>query len=250
MSAELLKFGRGNAKLSREIATFSLPAGHTCPGAKQCLARADRQTGQITDGKAQVFRCFAASQEAAYGNVRESRWRNFELLRGKTEPQMASLISASLPDAPIVRIHVSGDFFSESYFRAWCTVARSRPSVRFYAYTKSVKIWRDCEHKVPANLILTASLGGRFDDLIGERKTAQVVFSEEQAAALGLALDEDDSHAYGGDESFALLIHGTQQAGTLAAKAWSAIRLQGGGYGRAHMQKVLKRNNEQKNPEK
>ena len=50
-------------------------------------------------------------------------------------------------------------------------------------------------------------------------KYARVVFSEEEAAKLGLEIDHDDSHAYGGDESFALLIHGTQPSGSMAAKA-------------------------------
>jgi hypothetical protein len=231
ISDQALTFGKGNAKLSKEIATFSLPAGHTCPGALQCMARADRLTGQISDGKDATFRCFAASQEAAFTSVRESRWHNFELLRGKSRAAMAELISRSLPDAPIVRIHVGGDFFSQAYFQAWCDVARSHPGVRFYAYTKSISVWQKCLAEVPSNLILTASEGGRFDALIGDRKRAKVVFSEEQAAALGLELDHDDSHAYEGGASFALLLHGTQAKGTPAAKALSALKLEGkGGY--------------------
>ena len=229
MQTPKLKFGRGNAKLSRDIATFSLPAGWTCPGAKLCMARANRKTGKLTDGSSQAFRCFAASQEAAYRNVRESRWENFEALKGKTREEMRDLILDSLPDAPIVRIHVSGDFFSIQYFLSWCDVAAARPDVRFYAYSKSIRFWQTAEElgAVPSNLVLTASEGGKYDAEIGGRKRAQVVFSEEQAAALGLELDHDDSHAYGGRESFALLLHGTQKKGTVAAKSLSALKLQG-----------------------
>jgi phospholipid/cholesterol/gamma-HCH transport system ATP-binding protein len=36
---ELLSFGHGNAKLDKEIYTFSLPSGWTCPFAEQCLAK-------------------------------------------------------------------------------------------------------------------------------------------------------------------------------------------------------------------
>ena len=50
-------------------------------------------------------------------------------------------------------------------------------------------------------------------------KFAKVVFSEKEAAKLGLEIDHDDSHAYEGDKSFALLLHGTQPKGTMAAKA-------------------------------
>ena len=85
--------------------------------------------------------------------------------------------------------------------------------------------------EIPSNLILTASEGGKFDSRIGSMKRATVVYSEEQAAALGLEIDHDDSHAYDGQESFALLLHGMQQKGTPAAKALSALKLQGiGGY--------------------
>ena len=53
--ADWLSFGKGNAKLGEEIATFSIPAGWTCPGASQCLARANRETGVIADGSNQAF---------------------------------------------------------------------------------------------------------------------------------------------------------------------------------------------------
>lgn len=229
-----LTFGKGNAKLDKAIITFSLPAGYTCPGAMQCLARANRQTGAITDGVDATFRCFAASAEAVYRNVRESRWANFEALKGLSREGMAELINASLPaKTTIVRIHVSGDFFSEAYFLAWCDVAKANPSVRFYAYTKSINFWAANKANVPANLILTASEGGRYDAQINGFKRAKVVFSEEQAQALGLAIDHDDSHAYNGTESFALLIHGTQAKGSEAAKSLSALKAQGkGGYSR------------------
>lgn len=224
-----LSFSRGNAKLGPSIHTFSLPAGHTCPGALHCLASADRATGRITDGAAQQYRCFSATDEARLPSVRESRWRNFELLRAaRTREGMAALITQSLPRrAKVVRIHVGGDFFSEAYFLAWTDVARARADVRFYAYTKSLHLWRRLQEFVPDNLILTASLGGRFDGSARGLKTAQVVFAPEQAAALGLEIDHDDSHAYRGKDSFALLLHGTQAAGTSASGALQKLRAAG-----------------------
>ena len=105
-----LKFGRGNAKLASEIYTFSLPAGHSCPGALKCMAKTDRETGKLQDGPFQSFRCFAAADEARLPNVRRSRWHNFDLLRNESREGMCSLILASLPlDAKLVGLHVSGD---------------------------------------------------------------------------------------------------------------------------------------------
>jgi Gene product 88 len=230
--AQSLSFGRGNAKLGAEIVTFSLPAGYSCPGALACLARSDKETGKITDGKLARFRCFAASAEAAFPSVRQSRHANWEALKAaKSREAMAELILAWLPQSEVMRIHVSGDFFSEAYFGAWCDVARSRPATRFYAYTKSIPIVKKLAGQIPDNLRLTASEGGKFDAQIGSFKRAKVVFSQDEADALNLSVDHDDSHAYDGSESFALLLHGTQARGTPAAKSLSALRAQGlGGY--------------------
>src|SRR5262249_36510407 len=113
-----LKFGQGNAKLDKAIFTFSLPAGHSCPFAHACRSRAERESGKIVDGPATAFRCYAASMEARLTTVRDARWHNFQLLRAcKTEHEMASLILDSLtPFAGYVRVHDSGDFFSQQYF--------------------------------------------------------------------------------------------------------------------------------------
>ncbi len=229
-----LTFGKGNAKLGSFISTFSLPAGHTCPGAMDCLSKANRQTGKLTDGKQTKFRCFAASAEALYPIVRESRWNNFELVKKLSSEELAELIQASLPKkCHTVRIHVSGDFFNEVYFLGWLLAANNNPNILFYAYTKSVELMVKFGNVLPKNLKLTASRGGRFDYLIDKHnlKCAEVVFSEQEAADKGLTIDHTDELAYGQDKSFALLLHGMQPKGSIAGKALSALRAVGkGGY--------------------
>jgi hypothetical protein len=231
-----LKFGRGNAKLDDAVFTFSLPAGHSCPFANECLSRADRHTGRIKDGPNTTFRCYAASMESRHRTVRDARWHNLEALRAcGSKDEMVALILASLsPYAGYVRVHDSGDFYSQSYFDAWLKVARQRPHTTFYAYTKSLPFWVARLGDIPDNFVLTASKGGRHDRLIEERglRYAEVVYSKEDADALGLELDHDDSHAMVNGHSFALLIHGTQPGGTPAAKAVAALRREGEyGYG-------------------
>ena len=110
-----LKFAKGNAKLGKHTAIFSLPAGHTCPGALLCLSKSNQLTGKLTDGPKNQFRCYAASAENLFKNVRISRWRNFELLKaaGSIE-NMAALIQGSLPKTFLVRIHSSGDFYNQA----------------------------------------------------------------------------------------------------------------------------------------
>lgn len=234
---QLLSFGHGNAKLDAAIFTFSLPAGYTCPGALLCLSRADRDTGTVTDGPATAFRCFAASQEARHRSVRDSRWRNLALLRRcKTAARMAALILDSLtPYAGTVRVHVSGDFYSQHYFDAWLIVARQRPRTLFYAYTKAIPFWLARQDDIPDNLVLTASYGGRHDGLIAPNnlRSALVVGTEAEAQSLGLPIDHDDRLAMDpAIPRFALLIHGMQPPGSHFARAVQGLRDRGWyGYG-------------------
>lgn len=245
----MLKFGRGNAKLDAlesvvggQVWTFSLLSGFTCPFAKQCLSRAirtDDGKSHIEDGKHTEFRCFSASQEALFPEVYNSRKYNTDAIKacGGNLHKMTELILDSLPSkAKCIRIHVGGDFNTPTYFRAWCDVARLKSDVLFYAYTKSLIYWLNNAHIVPANLVLTASRGGYQDTLIEQHnlREAVVVFSEAEAAEKGLEIDHDDSHAALPalrNQSFALLIHGAQPAGSDAGKA--VRKLKGvGSYGK------------------
>jgi hypothetical protein len=219
-----LIFGKGNAKLSKDIATFSLPAGFTCPAAYLCQSWADKNSGKIRDGKATTFRCFAASQEATFPSVRRARWHNFDLLQScKDSDEMAQLIRDSLPKTQFVRIHVSGDYYSADYLDAWIKVADSMQWITFYSYTKSLHLVKAA--KIPVNLRITMSEGGKFDELMANLpyRKAKVIFDPIEAEAL--EIDHDDYHAYRAEaQDFALLIHGQQPKGSKAAKAIKALK--------------------------
>ena len=249
----MLKFSKANAKTqalkndselanyltdNRKIYSLDLLSGWSCPHAKDCLSKAivqDNGKRKIKDGKDTKFRCFSASQEVQYTNVYNSRKHNFDLLRHLDYDDMVELIHGSLPkDAGIVRIHVAGDFFSRDYMHAWYTVALRNPRTLFYAYTKSLRFWVGGISEFPEiwNFVLTASYGGRDDHMIDEfnLRSARVVFSEAEAEELGLAIDHDDSHAAKPtlrDDSFALLIHGTQPAGSEASTALKKLKGKG-----------------------
>jgi len=237
-----LKFSNGNAKLEKGIAIFSLPAGHSCPCASLCKSKLVKKSGNaggygVQDGPDCKFRCFAATDEAMYPSVRKQRWHNFNLLKScKSKGEMVEMIKTSLPQSTFnlpVRIHSSGDFFSQMYLDAWIEVAKSFPERVFYGYTKSLHFLVKRLNVIPDNFRLTASYGGKFDSLIIKYnlKSATVVFSVEEAQKLNLEIDHDDSLAYKGNNSFALLLHGSQPAGSPAASAWSALKKIGiGGY--------------------
>ena len=219
----------GNKKLRHPY--FSLPAGYSCPFAHQCLSKADKGGKEIGDTGKKIedfgeFRCYAASQEVQYKNLRKSRWRNFDLLKGKSSDEMAEIINNSikyhLPHGThVFRIHESGDFFNQAYFDAWLKVAKERPDIIFYAYTKSLKYWINRLNEIPENFILNASKGGKNDDLIDKYglKYVEVVYSPEEAAQKHLKIDLDDSLAWKQKEPFAQLLHGQQAAGSKAGIA-------------------------------
>jgi hypothetical protein len=230
----LLYFAEGNSKLrDGRTTTFSLPAGYSCPGAKDCLAWFDRKERRLLDGPHAQHRCFAASIEAARASVRASVDRNLALLRyANTRESMADLIDLSLPAARFtyVRVHVDGDFFSKDYFLAWMDVARRNPKRLFYAYTKSLPLWVTHRAEVPENFVLTASRGGKWDSLIEKNglRSARVVFHPDEAKSLGLEIDHDDNHARVQDgKDFALLIHGVQAAGSEASAAIKRLKREG-----------------------
>ena len=231
MKTQGLKFSPGNAKL-KGIPSLSLLSGYACPYALECLAKVDLETRKLVDGPNQKYRCFSASQEVLFKSTFNQRKHNFDLLRSlKTAKEMADLIQAALPNPKkkIIRLHVAGDFFRQEYFDAYIIVANNNPHLTFYAYTKSLKFWVSRLKQIPSNFKLTASKGGRLDHMIDEYnlKYVQVVTSPEEAEQLNLPLDKDDTNAYMHNKPFALLVHGTQKAGSIMSQAKSALRKRG-----------------------
>jgi len=232
----VLKFSEANAKLSKltgKVYSLDLQAGAACPFSKQCKSQVvlTDKGRRIKDGPNCLFRCFSASQEVVFSYTYKMRRNNYLAIKGaKSKKQIVKLILTALPkDATIIRYHVGGDFFKQSYFDAAIEVAKLNPHIVFYAYTKSLPFWVRRLNSIPTNFVLTASYGGKCDHLISlyNLRSAKVVFSIDEAQKKGLPLDNDDSYASKNKGSFALLLHGTQPKGSLAAKAWKKLGMKG-----------------------
>ena len=243
---ELPFFGRGNGKLPDSFLTFSLPSGHTCPGALTCLALSDRNTGQITDGPQQIIRCYEVSTEQRYPTARNSRWRNFDLVRHAAPDALRDILLGGIERSrqhktTHVRWFAGGDCFSVALRDGIIAAAERTPDLIHYFYTKNLPLFVVGNPPrllpLPQNLRVTASWGGKFDHLIEQGtfpRSARVLNYEHEAEALGLPVDKTDYLAWTETPShFCHLSHGFQPPGTPAAEAIKIRRRNGEftGYG-------------------
>lgn len=240
----MVKFSNANTKLKRlyqipelgkflvkrKIYSFDLLSGHSCPFASKCLSKAvvTDEGRRIQDGPKTEFRCYSASQEVLFTAVYNLRNENFQSLRGKSKKEMFSILEAALPkNAGIVRLHSSGDMFSQDYFDAWLGLAIARPDILFYAYTKALPYWVNRISMIPNNFILTASYGGRKDEMIETYGLRSVKVINHPDEAGSLEIDHTDEHAARPslrDIPFALLLHGVQKKNSIASSAISRMK--------------------------
>jgi hypothetical protein len=115
--------------------------------------------------------CYARNGTYLFRNVKQAHARNLKMVLDGLEnwksAMVAELQAKKFRGGKHVRIHDSGDFFSDEYLMAWMEVARQVPDVVFYAYTKEEKRFkRLVENKAPENFRWLYSLGGKQDHLI------------------------------------------------------------------------------------
>ena len=121
-----------NGKTPTIANTFGLPAGkaYSCPGATSVCEKV----------------CYAGKLEKIYKGVRDNLIHNWELLKNADEPTMVDLLEDMIADfkkdcdkrnaEKLFRIHWDGDFFNDTYTRAWQYVIISNPDIQFWVYTR------------------------------------------------------------------------------------------------------------------
>lgn len=115
------KTGTSGSKAST-VLVWNLPAVVTCPGASEwCLAH-----------------CYnGEDRPATYPtSLWQANWHDFYHRRDLLKTQIANQLACSCPPTA-VRIHSSGDFFSEQYIRFWIDICTQFHRVAFWAYTRS-----------------------------------------------------------------------------------------------------------------
>lgn len=116
---------KGNMKIDKAVLIFDLLAVYTCPNCAEC--RKD---------------CYALKAQRQYADTWNKRYINTWLAVNALNVLEGLLVDQLTKDArTAVRVHSSGDFFSQSYVDMWLRIARKFPSKVFYAYTKTTEIF-------------------------------------------------------------------------------------------------------------
>ncbi|WP_208882229.1 GP88 family protein [Streptomyces armeniacus] len=149
-----------------------LPDGrsyNTCPSAgvcrQVCYARHGTYTWPVVRAKHQANLAFVLDDLPGW------------------EDAMTTELGAAKFRGAWIRIHDSGDFFSDAYTFAWLRIICARPEVNFYAYTKEVARFRALvEPQAPENLLWVYSYGGIHDSALDpEHDRVADVFPDEEA---------------------------------------------------------------------
>ncbi len=123
---KLERMTKGNTKLAGAL-TFSLPPIKSCLNCSSCK-----------------HTCYARKAYKAYPSCKNAWDLNFELAKNHLD-LLETLLTAQIQEEYdkrpaqnplVVRIHVSGDFFSQEYLDMWARIADRFPMVYFWGYTK------------------------------------------------------------------------------------------------------------------
>lgn len=118
-----MAFSKNNSKLGKDIWSFSIPAGSTCPGKTDLCSNL----------------CYAAKGFFVMPAVKKSLDEN--LTKSKSD-EFVNWVTAEIVKnkIKILRVHVAGDMFSLDYANSWYQVMKSCPDTRFFLYSRSWRI--------------------------------------------------------------------------------------------------------------
>lgn len=196
------KLTKTSGKGGWNVVGFGLPADfnfmvdgvkhNTCPGALSC-----RDV------------CYAKQGGYRYPASKAARSHNLAFSQGDAFVSGVVVDLARMRTVNTVRIHDSGDFYSQEYFNKWCDIAKALPHLTFYAYTKSLHL--DLSG-APENFKVTQSLGGRLDSLVNLGKPHSRIFTSHEDRVRAGYVDGNltDAYAIEGEQKIGLVYHGNK----------------------------------------
>lgn len=132
--------------------------------------------------------CYARNGTYLFRNVKGRHIANLEYILSDPQGwfnQMLDEVSKPRMKGKHIRIHDSGDFFSEDYLKMWLAIARLTPDVNFYCYTKEVSMFkRVVEPDCPSNFRYLYSMGGKEDHLVDKERDRHADVFPDDASIL------------------------------------------------------------------
>lgn len=204
-----LKWSTNNSKLKKTgTVSFNLPAFRSADGFTVC----PKAGGCAT-------LCYARQGYYVMPQVAAAREFNLNIVRN----DLKKFVSMAIEDLKqlkntTVRIHDSGDFFSQEYLNAWFEIAKVFPEKRMYAYTKSLHLSREL---CPENFQIIQSVGGLLDSEIDPTKSHSRIFSTDYQRKKAGYVDgnKNDQPAIDGAVRIGLVYHGSKNLKT-GQKRW------------------------------
>lgn len=200
----------GNAKLQKtsggtfgRVIGWGIPADHnftldgvqhnTCPGALGCRGA-----------------CYAKQGSYTWKATVAARKRALDCTLTDTFVADAIADIKRMRGVGVVRIHDSGDYYSQEYLDKWIAIAQAFPDIIFYSYTKSATLDFNA---APSNFRVTFSLAGKHDALVDMSKSHARIFAtvEDMERAGYIDGGKSDAPAIQGLVKIGLPYHGTRK---------------------------------------
>jgi hypothetical protein len=149
------KLKKTSKAMNLRVFNFGIPAYKsasgklTCPFADACVSF-----------------CYARKGAYIWSNVKPAFEKRYEL--SKTDDFVIKMNLEILKvRADYVRVHDSGDYYSQAYLDKWIEIAIHNPYVRFYSYTNSVEMLKKAN--LPDNYDIIFSDSGKQKHLIDQK---------------------------------------------------------------------------------
>tara|TARA_R110000737_G_scaffold54680_1_gene77059 strand:- start:9114 stop:9719 length:606 start_codon:yes stop_codon:yes gene_type:complete len=128
--------------------------------------------------------CYAQKGAYSWSNVKPAFEKRYEITK---QDNFIELMNKEIKRKKVdfLRVHDSGDFYSNAYIQKWFKIANQNPNVNFYAYTKSIPLFKGLA--IPENFDIIFSEGSKVDELINVKtdRHAKIFNSVEELEKAG-----------------------------------------------------------------
>ena len=202
-----------------KVFNFGIPAFKSKSGLMTCPMAGVCASGCYAKSGAYLFSNVAKAYEA---RLKATQRKDFKLVM---IAEIQKLLKKRGLKKLVIRIHDSGDFYSQEYLADWLNIMAVFPTVQFYAYTKMIHYFKQGNsiRLLPQNFKVIFSLGGKLDSQVNQEndRHSRVFESEEALIRAGYVnASHDDMLAIGENKKIGLIFH---HAKKFENTAWSKV---------------------------